>query len=35
MQRAGRVHLRKEGADIWVGGDVVDCIEGVVAFKAT
>ena len=32
MQRAGRVHLRKEGADIWVGGDVVDCIEGEVAF---
>jgi PhzF family phenazine biosynthesis protein len=35
MQRAGRVHLRKEGADIWVGGDVVDCIEGEVAFWAT
>ena len=31
MQRAGRVHLRQEGGDIWVGGDVVDVIEGEVA----
>jgi PhzF family phenazine biosynthesis protein len=28
MQRAGRVYLRKEGNDIWVGGDVVECIQG-------
>jgi predicted PhzF superfamily epimerase YddE/YHI9 len=28
LQRAGRVHLRKEGEDIWVGGDVVDVIHG-------
>jgi PhzF family phenazine biosynthesis protein len=27
-QRAGRVHLRKRDDDIWVGGDVVDCILG-------
>jgi PhzF family phenazine biosynthesis protein len=28
LQRAGRVYLRKVGGDVWVGGDVVDCIEG-------
>lgn len=28
MQRAGRVYLRKEGHDVWVGGDVVECIRG-------
>jgi PhzF family phenazine biosynthesis protein len=28
MQRAGRVYLRKEGNDVWVGGDVVECIKG-------
>jgi predicted PhzF superfamily epimerase YddE/YHI9 len=28
MQRAGRVHLRKSDGEIWVGGDVVDCIKG-------
>ena len=28
LGRAGRVYLRKEGADIWVGGDVVDVIRG-------
>jgi PhzF family phenazine biosynthesis protein len=28
MQRAGRVYLRKEGNDVWVGGDVVECIQG-------
>ena len=32
MQRAGRVHLRKSGNDVWVGGDVADCIEGEVDF---
>ena len=32
MQRAGRVHLRKSGNEVWVGGDVVDCIEGEVDF---
>lgn len=28
LQRAGRVYLRQEGADIWVGGDVVQVISG-------
>ncbi len=28
LQRTGRVHLRKDGEDVWVGGDVVDVIRG-------
>ena len=28
LGRAGRVHLQRDGADTWVGGDVVCCIEG-------
>jgi PhzF family phenazine biosynthesis protein len=28
LQRAGRVYLRKDGDDVWVGGDVVDCVQG-------
>jgi PhzF family phenazine biosynthesis protein len=28
LQRAGRVYLRKDGNDVWVGGDVVECIKG-------
>jgi len=28
LQRAGRVYVRREGATVWVGGDVVPCIEG-------
>jgi PhzF family phenazine biosynthesis protein len=32
MQRAGRIHLRRSGNDVWVGGDVADCIEGEVDF---
>lgn len=28
LGRAGRVHLRREGEDVWVGGDVVDVIHG-------
>jgi PhzF family phenazine biosynthesis protein len=28
LQRAGRVHLRRDGTDIWVGGDVVTVVEG-------
>jgi PhzF family phenazine biosynthesis protein len=28
LQRAGRVHLRKDGEDVWVGGDVVGVIRG-------
>ncbi|WP_322997977.1 PhzF family phenazine biosynthesis protein [Castellaniella sp.] len=28
LGRAGRVHVRKSGPDIWIGGEVVTCIEG-------
>ena len=28
LRRAGRVHLRKDGEGVWVGGDVVDVIRG-------
>ncbi|MCY7314414.1 MAG: PhzF family phenazine biosynthesis protein [Rubrivivax sp.] len=28
LQRAGRVHVAQQGADLWIGGDVVSCIEG-------
>jgi PhzF family phenazine biosynthesis protein len=28
--RAGRVFVEQSGADIWIGGDVVTCIEGTV-----
>jgi len=28
LQRAGRVHLRNDGEEVWVGGDVVDVIRG-------
>jgi PhzF family phenazine biosynthesis protein len=28
LQRAGRVHLQREGETVWVGGDVVPCVEG-------
>ena len=28
LQRAGRVHLRTEGGEVWVGGDVVSVIHG-------
>ena len=31
LQRAGRVHLRKDGEEVWVGGDVVDVIRGEVS----
>jgi PhzF family phenazine biosynthesis protein len=31
LQRAGRVHLRKTGGEVWVGGDVVDVIRGEIA----
>jgi predicted PhzF superfamily epimerase YddE/YHI9 len=33
LQRAGRVHLRKDGKEVWVGGDVVDVILGEVIFR--
>ena len=28
LQRAGRVHLRSDGEQVWVGGDVVDVVRG-------
>jgi PhzF family phenazine biosynthesis protein len=28
LGRAGRVHVRRDGADIWIGGSTVTCIEG-------
>jgi len=28
LQRAGRIYLRKDGDDVWVGGDVVEVIRG-------
>jgi PhzF family phenazine biosynthesis protein len=30
LGRAGRVHVTRVGADIWIGGDVVTCIDGAV-----
>lgn len=30
LGRAGRVHVRQDGDDIWIGGDSVTCIDGVV-----
>ena len=32
LRRSGRVHLRKDGGEIWVGGQVVDVIRGNVEF---
>lgn len=31
LGRAGRVHLRRDGRDVWVGGDVVEVVRGEVA----
>ena len=31
LQRAGRVYLRKDGDDVWVGGDVVEVVRGELA----
>lgn len=31
LGRAGRVHVRREGEDVWIGGDVAMCIEGQVS----
>lgn len=30
LQRAGRVHLRRDGDSVWVGGDVVDVVRGTI-----
>jgi PhzF family phenazine biosynthesis protein len=34
LQRAGRVHLRKDGDEVWVGGDVVEVIRGEIDLPA-
>lgn len=31
LGRAGRVHVRREGDDIWIGGHSVTCIDGTLA----
>ena len=31
LGRAGRVYVSQEGNDVWIGGDVVVCIEGTVS----
>ena len=31
LGRAGRVHVARDGADVWVGGDSVSCIRGTLA----
>jgi predicted PhzF superfamily epimerase YddE/YHI9 len=28
LGRAGRVHVAAEDGEVWIGGDVVACIEG-------
>jgi PhzF family phenazine biosynthesis protein len=30
LGRAGRVHVQRDGADIWIGGDSVTCMDGTV-----
>lgn len=34
LGRAGTVFLDRVGGDIWVGGQMADCIAGTVAFPA-
>jgi PhzF family phenazine biosynthesis protein len=31
LGRDGRVHMRLEGEDIWLGGEAVTCVEGTLA----
>ncbi len=35
LGRAGRVHVRHDGTDCWIGGEVALCIEGTVALPST
>jgi predicted PhzF superfamily epimerase YddE/YHI9 len=28
LRRAGRVHVQREGDDIWIGGRTVTCVQG-------
>jgi len=30
LGRAGRIHVQREGADIWIGGNVVTCVSGTI-----
>lgn len=30
LSRAGRVHVQRDGNDIWIGGDTVTCIDGTI-----
>jgi PhzF family phenazine biosynthesis protein len=32
LGRDGRIYVNKQGDDIWIGGDVVSCVEGTIAF---
>lgn len=32
LGRDGRIHVSRDGADIWVGGDVTACVQGTVTF---
>lgn len=31
LGRAGRVHVAKDGDDIWIGGDVAECVSGTIS----
>lgn len=31
LGRAGRVHVAKDGDDIWIGGDVTECVSGTIS----
>ena len=30
LGRAGRVHVAQDGDDIWIGGDVAECVSGTI-----
>ena len=32
LGRDGRIYVDRQGDDIWIGGDVVTCVEGTIAF---
>jgi len=35
LNRAGRVYLRSADGEVWVGGDVVDCIQGEISLPGS
>jgi PhzF family phenazine biosynthesis protein len=35
LNRAGRVYLRRAEGEVWVGGDVVDCVQGEISLPET